>query len=118
MASFASLRELTVRITVVKTSVGSMKFAAPTRSRNTIELTKPRIAGKCCVLRFHWSITIVTKSAVIRKSMPSKSKGMAAPITAPKTEPSTQISWHSSCTQNSTVGRSSSAGITSEVRSA
>ena len=75
-----------MRITEERTREGKMKLSAPRRSRKMRDETKPVIAGSLYVFDLHCSTKRTTKSAVIEKSTPVKSKGIE-PIRFPMIEP-------------------------------
>ena len=50
----------------------------------------PASAGVCVFAVSHWSMKIVTNSAVMQKSIPVRSKGMICPSMPPRAEAAVQ----------------------------
>ena len=88
-----------------------MNDCPPKIARQTSAIAPPRSAGLWFFTFSHWSIRMITNSAVMQKSMPAMSHGIRFPITQPHTVAAAQYSQLSSATPNITSRRfSMSAG--------
>ncbi len=67
-----------------------MKPLAPKIASASTATHSPASAGVCILAFSHWSMKIVTNSAVMQKSMPVRSNGMICPSMPPRADAAVQ----------------------------